>query len=474
MEQIIQQTIQNFTTQIFERIRERGLGDLGQAAQELLAMATTFTAQVITASLKAMDQALCEANSLRRENQLVVQERNVPREVMTAVGVIHYERTYFNDRAHNSRVYLLDHLIGVEPYERISPEVSARLVNQCTALSYARSAQVQNVQVCRQTVRNKMMQTRELAFIPERSQVTPDTLHIFADEDHVHLQNGRGVMVPLVVIAQGVTPVCKGRNALNEPMFVQGYKLESDRLWEHVYALIATKYDVDAIRKIYLHGDGAAWILTGLDYLPNSEHVLDKYHFLAKMKSLLAGSYAKRFSRPIWDSIRAGDLSRFKETADTIIAETLIALPGEEGVTRVNRLKETVGYIVGHWAAILTSRLSDMLGSCTEPMVSHVLSERFSRNPMGWSDAGLSHMSMLRIYTHNHCTILPDDLRSSIPFSRSLPSYSAYDKLALDKCNEVLSSPLDWSLFQSPSLQPGKLSGTSVLLHALGKLRSAA
>ena len=42
-----------------------------------------------------------------------------------------------------------------------------------------------------------------------------------------------------------------------------------------------------------------------------------------------------------------------------------------------------------------------MPGSCTEGQISHVLSERFSRPPMGWGKETLGKLSYLRVYKKN-------------------------------------------------------------------------
>ena len=42
-----------------------------------------------------------------------------------------------------------------------------------------------------------------------------------------------------------------------------------------------------------------------------------------------------------------------------------------------------------------------MIGSSTESHVSHVLSERMSSRPMGWSKVGMAKMAELRAYYYN-------------------------------------------------------------------------
>src|SRR3712207_8131256 len=57
-----------------------------------------------------------------------------------------------------------------------------------------------------------------------------------------------------------------------------------------------------------------------------------------------------------------------------------------------NRCCEACNYIINNWDGIVNRYTLDIPGSCTEGQVSHVLSERFSRNPMGWSKIGRAHV----------------------------------------------------------------------------------
>ena len=52
---------------------------------------------------------------------MTVKERAVERAITTALGDLHYRRTYFA-LLDGSYAYILDHLIGVEAYERFSRE----------------------------------------------------------------------------------------------------------------------------------------------------------------------------------------------------------------------------------------------------------------------------------------------------------------------------------------------------------------
>ncbi len=52
-------------------------------------------------------------------------------------------------------------------------------------------------------------------------------------------------------------------------------------------------------------------------------------------------------------------------------------------------------------------------GSCTEPLVSHVLSDRLSRNPLAWSKESLGKMAMLRVFEENGGKVSANHIRIS-------------------------------------------------------------
>jgi hypothetical protein len=48
-----------------------------------------------------------------------------------------------------------------------------------------------------------------------REKHTPKILHIFADEDHVSLRDGKGAVLPLITVCEGKRTVCRGRRKLS-------------------------------------------------------------------------------------------------------------------------------------------------------------------------------------------------------------------------------------------------------------------
>ena len=65
-------------------------------------------------------------------------------------------------------------------------------------------------------------------------------------------------------------------------------------------------------------------------------------------------------------------------------------------------------YVLNNWTAarLRLSRKNGVKGSSTESHVSHILSDRMSNRPMGWSKEGMSKMAQLRAYYYNHRDML--------------------------------------------------------------------
>jgi hypothetical protein len=60
-------------------------------------------------------------------------------------------------------------------------------------------------------------------------------------------------------------------------------------------------------------------------------------------------------------------------------------------------------YVLGNWAAIRRTLRNKLVNGCSaESHVSHVLSDRMSSRPMGWSQTGADRMSKLRCYECNY------------------------------------------------------------------------
>ena len=470
MENIIAYQLVKMQGEILEKIQEDGLGNIGKTAEALFQIVKESTCELLQAILEATDTAIAEAKAERKASGLKVKERNAKRSLETSLGEIRYRRTYY-ETAEGEHVYLLDHLIGVEPYERVSKALCAKLVNLAAEMSYGKSVKVGEAEVSRQTVSNKVNALREAVQDVERVKETPEELHLFADEDHVHLKDGRNAIVPLVTISEGIDVSNPKRHKLVNPLHIAGYGMEVEAFNDQVEACVYERYDINKVKRIYIHGDGAGRIVALGERFPNAEHVLDGFHLEKYLKKLSHYAGAAQRMGTLRAALREGNWKSYKKLLETIY--TL-----QTGKDKEN-CKAVILYLWNNRQAAHLRYSPEICGSCTESLVSHVLSERLSRTPLAWSELGLEKMAMLVVYRKNGGIITTKDIRVSLSReeqdSEALlrrEGWNKYKSYMNRQINLILST--DWAdAFEKHHIAFGKVDASFVIRKALGSFRPA-
>lgn len=306
--------------------------------------------------------------------------------------------------------------------------------------------------VSRQTVMNKTRKVNEekLKIETESPKRKVQVLHIDADEDHVALQDGKNAIVPLITIYEGTKRIAKRGECIN-PHHIHGFGQDLEETWLKVANYIYDRYDIDYLKRIYIHGDGALWIKTGLEWLPKSKTVLDKYHLNKALLEATAGQ--EQYRKAVYSSIYEGDLPRFSKLVDEL--KHNVQSPKKR--KRINQFKN---YIKNNWEAITIYKQDGVDGSCTEGHISHVLSSRFSSRPMGWSKKGLKAIADIRIYCQNGGKITPNH------FTKAKQQYNI--KLeTIKKAKEVFSKTTYEKLNNIPVFNMGKKTPISTILKGI-------
>ena len=476
MKNSIQRILVNALERIMDYYETVGIGELYVMTKEFSAIGEDMMREILCVLLENADNALCEeAKKERKADGFTIKERGVERSPYTFLGELTYGRTHFRKES-GGYVHILDHILGIGAYERVDAGVSAGLVNTSSLHSFGESAAiVTGGEISRQTAWKKMQEVGEVAYVPNRSEFTPDVLHIFADEDHVNLQDGKNTTVPLVTYCAGKETVSKGRNALIDPVYIQGYGITPEKHWTYVYGLMAEQYDLGKASHIFIYGDGANWIKTGLDMFPNAIYVLDEYHLEKKIRSFLAGEICRVFAPRVRQAINNGNMVDFQKLFYEMEDAVLSGM--ETGKGREKRLKALRcdgAFLLEHWQAILNGRHPLAIGSCTEAQVSHVLSKRFSRDPMGWSKEGLANMAMVRVFCFNGGIVMPCDIGTGKADKRTVISnINKYEEIIMKQHDEVFSGRRDWRWFEKDddNLISRKKTGTKVAVYDLLNMR---
>ena len=395
--------------------------------------------ELLSAVIEETDSAVLNAKKERKLDGITVMQRNVPRTVVTSLGELNYKRTYFK-LADGSMAYLTDQLIGIEPFERITKELCAELVQNTAAMSMQKAAMVTGAPVSRQTVNNKVLS-----------------------------------IVPLVTVTEGIDVSNPKRHKTISPVHFQGYGMDNHTFVDNVVAAIYEKYDMEKVERVYIHADGGSWMKTLGTLMPNAVFVMDGFHLEKYLKKLFRLNGAAPYSGVVRKSIRENNFDAF--------AGYISSISEKQDEKGQKNLYELVNYFQNNWNCIVERMNGTHCGSCTEPLISHTLSERLSRNPLAWSKEGLGKMAMLRIFEENGGKVTAEHIRISRNKSDRKKDFNAlkngleiYNKYAEIQVKSVFGGKHDWSIFEENNTQAaftyGHLTGTTILLRACAKLRA--
>ncbi|MDD6202199.1 MAG: ISLre2 family transposase [Lachnospiraceae bacterium] len=334
--------------------------------------------------------------------------------LLTSLGSVTYHKTLFRNKFTGEHEYLLDRIMGIEKHARMTEDAEAKLLEEAVQTSYRKggeSASISNDVVSKETVMNKIHPLKFPRVEPQMEKKALKYLYIDADEDHVSLQyiNKKGdikkprtntIMPKLIYVYEGITNE-SGRNELiNKKHFGGVYEGGKgiEQLWEEVAEYIESSYDTEELVKIYINGDGAAWIKSGQKILDKAKFVLDRFHmhkYIIGATSHLLDSMEDARSE-IYRSIYEKKKYKAEEVFEKILSVT-------ETESKRKTVEAAKAYILGNWAGIMQCvRDKNKEVQCSaEGHISHVFADRMSSRPLGWSRIGVDKMSRLRIYEKN-------------------------------------------------------------------------
>ena len=377
---------------------------------------TRLGCSMIAEEWESYDELLRKRKDLRRGWHIVRRDET---SLLTSLGEVVYHKTLFKNVATGKSCYLLDQLMGLEHHARITEDAEARVLLEASESSYRKggaNASISGETISKEAVMNKL-HNLEFPALKAKEKKELKTLYIDADEDHVALQylEHKGdirkprvntVMPRIIYVYEGVESNEEGRAKLINPRYFGGvYEGQESigRLWTEVLDYLNEAYDMDNVNRVYINGDGAAWIRTGEKIIPKSKFALDKYHmhkYIIAATSHLEDS-AEDARREIYRAIHKKKKWVAEGVFDRIIGIT-------EKETKRKAVEQAKAYILGNWSGIMLSMKSqDSNVRCSaEGHVSHVYADRMSSRPLGWCRTGADKMSRLRIYRENQGNML--------------------------------------------------------------------
>jgi hypothetical protein len=398
----IPQAIESFLKSTCDTLAAGPSTDFGSKMAQIQEACNTMLTVVIPSIIQGMDEAVAQ-DPLRRKDWKTV--RKDKRGLVTVFGIMRIQRRYYQHKKTGERAYLLDGHLGIPAHAKVSGEVRQKAVELAAQGSYAVSAHAASAcSISRMSVCNYVGHLD--SFPPLEAQGKRrlvSRLYVEADEDHVSLQNGKTVLVKLVYVHEGVKEQ-GGRRVLVNPRYLTWPLGGSpDELWEKVAGYIEEQYVPEALEEVFLSGDAAPWIKAGEEWLYPCVPILDGFHAMKALRRLCGARQDKitAFIRQVQRDERHHAEALCKE----IMEET-----SESG--RQTKLSQA-NYLLNNWPRLRNRYYPGAQGCSAEGHISHILSDRLSSRPLGWSKRNVMNIAQLRIMNANGQSISYENLSGS-------------------------------------------------------------
>lgn len=366
-----------------------------------------FSAGFLGQVLSGMDESLCKDAWRKLEYNVI---RHDKRTLITSVGDVVFNSTYFKSRkGHGSCHYLVEEMLGLDAHERFSEAAETAILEEAVKTSYeeATKAVPSKAKITKTTVMNKVHGVADvIPFDVQEEKKKCEYLFIEADEDHVAEQHGRlkkensGFISRLAYIYEykQENPKVKGRKELVNTHYFSGLYEGSkgvERFWQEIQKYIEANYDTEALKQVFISGDGASWIKSAATYVDCGLYCVDKYHMMKYINA--AANQMLDEADVVKENIYRYIYKKERGKFEKYLAEMLQSANNPDPIIELQK------YALGNWSAVIRTYHDKRLDGCSaEGHASHILSDRLSSRPMGWSKTGADRMSKLRVYEKNH------------------------------------------------------------------------
>jgi hypothetical protein len=403
---------------IMQNFMENEKMNIGELVLELNKPLQELQRNIITETIELINEIYRQ--SAYRKKKYVIERSYEKNSFMSTCGEIKYKRTYFKSKETGEFVYLADKACCITNKMRKSDDVVVEGIKHAVDSSYRISGEHSTSTddiISKQAIMKDLHELNIPSLIPKvKEKKKIKILYINADEDHVSLQfnqkkgdlktneNGRKsntVEPRLACIFEGIEKESSTskRNRLIGKHYFAGVYSKNEDIWNEMLEYIDSVYDEEYLEGIYIMGDGASWIKTGIDVLgAKSTFVLDRFHLNQSIMRAIRhlGDSVSEARTMIFDAISFENYGAIKEVLDKA------ALSAESEAKR-EQIRRTKVYIKNNWEGIIRPNNDEYarIGCSAEGQVSHILSTRLSSRPLGWSKKGVSQMAKLRAYAAN-------------------------------------------------------------------------
>jgi len=129
---IIQQICENYISEVLNFFDTGAIRTLDEMETELKEKTNCYLRNMMKIYLEGLDEAIAEDKTGRKKKGYVAEQKAVKREIYTQFGSLGFKRRYYKNKLTGGYSYLLDKVVGIESYDRVSGSVSAALVESAS------------------------------------------------------------------------------------------------------------------------------------------------------------------------------------------------------------------------------------------------------------------------------------------------------------------------------------------------------
>ena len=339
--------------------------------------------EVLKYACEKIDNEFAETH----KKEVYVRHRQKSRHILTEMGEFIVTRRLYQYKDSGKYFFALDEQLKMEKYVHIETGFKGKILEQAVVSSYGKASQyVAKGNISRQTVFNIVKSIKHIpTFIDNNEeQKKISELFIEADEDHIHLNDGRSCEVKMVYVHEGINNNSNRKSLIN-PHYFTYVNSNVDDFWSDIYGYIENNYSA---QKLHFASDGGTWIKNGLTAFPNAIRHMDKFHIYKAVK-LLSGNNME-LQKNILEAIQVRNADRLNELF-------------EEKLRTLTKSMERRLFLI--YSTYILNNLYDIdlngVPCSAEGHISHILSARMSSRPMGWSRDGADRIAKLRAFMYN-------------------------------------------------------------------------
>lgn len=376
--------------------------DCKQLEREVFDFSCRIASSMFSQVLQMIDEAL-----LKRKGKDLTVVGFREKTVEMLFGKLTIRRRLYRDKGGSYR-FLLDEALGLGRHARISPTLAEAAVLLATYMPFRRVAEVIEqllpAGTSHMSIYNHFKQAADILDEEDEKRAkalfedgvieatgTKQCEHLFVEADglfiHMQREEKKKAELKLGVAYEGLAPIGAGRYKTLGKVACSGM-LTSEAFWRRFSERLTRTYDLGAVKRVSLGGDGASWIKAGRELFTNATFTLDRFHlFRELMRAFPAKLYAQALE--------------LAEEADMEGLHKLFEQAKENADEKaLKRLDKAKSYLFSNEGGLKKEVPERGLGTM-EGQIDKILAHRMKKRGMSWSLDGAHRMGIMLALREN-------------------------------------------------------------------------